>query len=90
MSEAEANNLPHYAPMIRDMMPDDRPRERMMQVGAAALSSAELTAIVLRTGTGGENVVRLAERLLVRCGGIPGLVRASAKELMQVDRKSVV
>ncbi|MCL4868773.1 MAG: DNA repair protein RadC [Anaerolineae bacterium] len=70
--------------MIRDMLPDDRPRERMMMVGAAALSSAELLAIVLRTGTGGENVVRLAERVLARFGGLPGLVRASPKEIMQV------
>ncbi len=84
MTESTENGLPHYAPMIRDMLPDDRPRERMMQVGAAALSSAELIAIVLRTGTGGENVVRLAERVLARFGGLPGLVRASAKEIIQV------
>ena len=54
-----------YVPMIRDLAEADRPRERLMQVGAQAVSTAELLAIILRTGTGGENVLRLAERLLV-------------------------
>ena len=84
MSEPQREDLPNYTPKIRDMLPDDRPRERLMQVGAAALSSAELIAILFRTGTRGENVVRVAERLLARFGGLPGLMRASAKEYTQV------
>lgn len=73
-----------YVPMIRDMAEHDRPRERLMQVGAGAVSSAELLAIILRTGSGGENVLRLAERLLTQFGSIPGLARASVHELMTV------
>jgi DNA repair protein RadC len=75
---------PGYAPMIRDLSAGDRPRERLMQVGERALSTAELLAITIRTGVGGENVVRLSERLLVHFGGLPGLARASITELQTV------
>ena len=75
---------PAYVLMIRDMAAQDRPRERLRQVGAGAVSTAELLAIVLRTGSGGENVLRLAERLLAEFGSLPGLSRASITELMNV------
>jgi len=80
----DAENNVAYVPMIRDMAVHDRPRERLMQVGATAVSSAELLAIILRTGSGGENVLRLAERLLIRFGSIPGLAKATVPELMTV------
>jgi DNA repair protein RadC len=73
-----------YAPMIRDMAAGDRPRERLVQVGPTAVSTAELLAILLRTGVPGENVVRLAERLLIQFKDLPGLARASIPELMTV------
>ena len=73
-----------YAVMIRDMRQEDRPRERFMQVGAQAVSTMELLAIILRTGTWGESVVRLAERLLAQLGSIPGLARATIPELTAV------
>ena len=53
-----------YSPMIRDMAAQERPRERLLQVGAHSISTAELLAIILRTGSGKENVLRLAEKLL--------------------------
>lgn len=80
----DAENNVAYMPMIRDMAEHDRPRERLIQVGPGAISSAELLAIVLRTGSGGENVLRLAERLLIRFGSIPGLAKATIPELMTV------
>ena len=70
-----------YRPLIRDMPSEERPRERLRQWGAAALSNAELLAIVLRTGGAGENVVAQATRLLSRFNGLPGLARASVGEL---------
>ncbi len=73
-----------YVPMMRDMPEHDRPRERLLKLGAQALSTAELLAINLRTGVGGENVLRLAERLLAHFGSLPGLSRASISELKQV------
>lgn len=75
---------PAYTPMIRDMAERDRPRERLRQVGPGAVSTTELLAIILRTGSGGENVLRLAERLLAEFGSLPGLSRASITELMNV------
>jgi len=73
-----------YAPMIRDMAAGERPRERFMLVGSTAVSTAELLAIILRTGVGGENVLRLAERLLMHFQDLPGLAHASIAELMTV------
>ncbi|MCA9933783.1 MAG: DNA repair protein RadC [Anaerolineales bacterium] len=73
-----------YVPMIRDMAEENRPRERLMRVGAQAVSTAELLAIILRTGVGGENVLRLAERLLSEFRDLPGLARATVAELTRV------
>ena len=70
-----------YQPMIRDMPQNLRPRERLVQAGESALSTSELLAIILRTGTDGENVLSMATRLLSRFGGLPGLARASFAEL---------
>ncbi len=73
-----------YNPMIRDMISDDKPRERLMKVGATAVSTAELLAIILRVGVRGESVLRLAERLLAHSGSLAGLSRASISELQEV------
>lgn len=73
-----------YAPMIRDLPQDQRPRERLIHAGSRALANAELLAIILRTGSGGESVVRLAERLLAHFGGLPGLGKATIAELCEV------
>ena len=45
---------------IRDWPSGERPRERLLQMGAASLSEAELLAIWLRHGTGGMNALDLA------------------------------
>jgi len=70
-----------YRPMIRDLPAGERPRERLTRVGEGALSTAELLAIILRTGVGGESVLDMATRLLFSYGGLPGLARASCAEL---------
>lgn len=77
------NQRVQYNPMIRDLPLGERPRERLIHYGAAALSTAELLAIILRIGTGGESVIRLAERLLARFDGLPGLAQAAIPELCQ-------
>ena len=71
-----------YRPMIRDLPPSERPRERFARVGEGALSTAELLAIILRTGVGGESVLDMATRLLSSYHGLSGLARASVPELM--------
>lgn len=70
-----------YRPKIKELPADERPRERLARAGEGALSTAELLAIILRTGVGGENVLALASRLLARYNGLPGLARASFAEL---------
>jgi DNA repair protein RadC len=73
-----------YTLMMRDMAAHNRPRERLLNVGERAVSTAELLAIILRTGAAGENVLRLAERLLITFKNLPGLARASIAELTEV------
>ena len=76
-----ATDITAYHPIIRDMPSDERPRERMRLRGPAALTNPELLAILLRTGSRGENVVSLATRLLAKFEGVDALGRASFAEL---------
>ncbi len=78
------NEKPVYSPLIHDMALEERPRERLLQVGATAVSTTELLAIIMRTGQAGESVLRLAEQLLMRFGNLPGLAQASITEMQQV------
>src|SRR5215207_7892232 len=69
---------------IHDLPDDERPRERLLQRGAATLSAAELLAIILRTGTTQENVLHLAERVLTQFEGLSGLASATVGDLEQI------
>jgi DNA repair protein RadC len=75
---------PNNSLSIRDMPQTERPRERLMALGAASLSTAELLAIILRTGTTEENVLRLCQRLLAQFDGLQGLMQATPAELQQL------
>jgi DNA repair protein RadC len=74
-----------YTPMLRDLPQDVHPSERMLMAGPGALSNAELLAILLRIGVAGESVVHVAENLLVRFGGLPGIAQANFEELCAVN-----
>jgi DNA repair protein RadC len=63
------------------MPTEERPRERLALYGAKSLSNTELIAILLRTGSAGENVISQSSRLLARFGGLGGLGRAAFAEL---------
>ena len=80
----EGMSLSEYQILIRDLPADERPRERLLAYGAAALSNTELVAILLRAGTAQESVLRLSERLLHRFENIRGLAQASPADLTQV------
>ena len=54
---------------LKELCLDDRPREKMVEKGPAALSNAELLAIMIRTGTGKMNVVEVARALLHNAEG---------------------
>lgn len=70
--------------LIRDMPEQERPRERLVALGADALRHAELIAIMLRTGMKGVSAIEIAEQLLKKFGTLDGLARASLAELNQV------
>jgi DNA repair protein RadC len=66
---------------VKEMPVDERPRERLMRAGPQALSTAELLAIILRVGVGGENVLTMASRLLATYEGLGGIARADFAQL---------
>jgi DNA repair protein RadC len=70
--------------LLRDVPHEERPRERMQQFGAQALSNAELLAILLRTGTYAESAVRLAQKVLIEAGSLRNLVDMSKDQLMTI------
>ena len=71
--------------LIADLPEDDRPRERLLRLGAGALSDCELVALVLRSGVVGTPVLKLAADLLERHGGLSGLVGTDARDL-KIDK----
>ena len=77
------NPSPRPVYRIQDLQAAERPRERLLTLGPQALSSAELIAILLRTGVPGENAVQVGQRLLHTFNGIAGLHRASVQELQR-------
>ncbi|MCK5877484.1 MAG: hypothetical protein KAG43_07605, partial [Candidatus Marithrix sp.] len=64
---------------ISDMPLDERPREKLLQRGAGALTNAELLAIFLRTGVRGKNAIELAKDLLKEFGDLRSLLGADQK-----------
>ena len=60
--------------LLTDLPPDARPREKLLNRGAASLADSELLALLLRTGMQGKNVLLLAQVLLDQFGGITGLL----------------
>lgn len=69
---------------ISEMEASERPRERLERHGAGVLSSAELIAIILNTGTTGESVLPLSQRILAENGGLSGLMRLEHADLAQI------
>ena len=64
----------------------ERPRERLLRHGAAALSDAELLAILLRTGNRGQSAVALAKQLLADSGtSLSRLLTTEPEQLMRMD-----
>lgn len=73
-----------YRTAIKDMPKDQRPRERLLREGPAALTDAELLAIMLRTGTPEASALELAAHTINFFGGLTQLVRAGVEELSSI------
>jgi DNA repair protein RadC len=70
---------------IKHWAEDDRPREKMLQHGAATLSKTELVAILINHGTRNKSAIELARDLLETCGGnLHKLARLSLGEIQKI------
>jgi DNA repair protein RadC len=69
---------------ITDWPASERPREKLIELGAEALSDAELLAIFLRVGVVGKSAVDLARDLLMQFGSLNGIYAANEKAISQV------
>ena len=81
---------PQQADALRDATPPppvppaEGPRERLRAEGGGRLSTAELIALLLRTGVRGSSALALAQRLLEQFGSLDGLARAGDAELARI------
>jgi DNA repair protein RadC len=66
---------------MRNLSPDDRPREKLRRHGAAALGDNELVALVVGSGCRGRDALAVANSVLTARGGVHGLVRSTWAEL---------
>ncbi len=82
-----------YRTKIKDWPEDERPREKLLKIGAENLSDAELIAIILRTGSGDITAVDLAKSMLVQNQNLQKLSERSTGELKKLkgigDTKAV-
>ncbi|MBK5912936.1 RadC family protein [Rhodocyclus purpureus] len=69
---------------ITDWPAPERPRERLLARGAAALSDAELLSIFLRVGVAGKSAVDLGRELIERFGSLARLFAATQDELAAI------
>jgi DNA repair protein RadC len=66
---------------MKELSPGDRPREKLLAHGAAALGDNELVALVLGSGCRERDALAVANELLASHGGLRGLVRSTADDL---------
>ncbi|ACD22744.1 JAB domain-containing protein [Clostridium botulinum] len=69
---------------IKDIPKKERPKEKLLSYGADTLNNSELLAIILRTGTKGENVLQLSNRLLSKFQGLDGVLEASLDDITSI------
>jgi DNA repair protein RadC len=69
---------------MKDLAPDDRPREKLCRLGVSALGDNELVALVLGNGSQRGDALTVANALLAANGGLHGLTRCSSDDLTRV------
>ena len=74
-----------YAMSLIHWPKKERPREKLIASGSNALSDSELIAVLLGTGSRGENAIDAARRVLGEAGGLAGLMRMEADDLLQLN-----
>jgi DNA repair protein RadC len=69
---------------MKELSPDDRPREKLLRHGAPALGDNELVALVLGSGCRGTGALALANEVLTTRGGLHGLARSTCDDLARL------
>jgi DNA repair protein RadC len=69
---------------MKELSPDDRPREKLLRHGAPALGDNELVALVLGSGCRGTGALALANEVLTTRGGLHGLARSTCDDLARI------
>ncbi|MEO8447968.1 MAG: DNA repair protein RadC [bacterium] len=69
---------------VRDLPKSERPRERLIRYGGETLSSSELLAVIINTGSKGESVMMISQKLIMRFGSLKGIMDASLEDLKQI------
>jgi DNA repair protein RadC len=69
---------------MKELSPDDRPREKLLRHGAAALGDNELVALILGSGRPRTSALGVANELLASHGGVHGLVRSAPDDFVRV------
>ena len=67
--------------LLKKLPREERPRERLLHAGGAALSDAELVAVLLRTGRPGMSAIEMGQELIAERGGLGGLLRVDPTKL---------
>ena len=70
---------------MKELSPDDRPREKLLRLSAAALGDNELVALVLGSGCREADALGVANELLRLRGGLHGLARSTCADLARVS-----
>ena len=70
---------------VKELPPDDRPREKLLLKGAQNLSDAELIAILLRTGKQGKSVIEIARELISNEGNLSMIASKTVDSLQRVS-----
>lgn len=82
MAPGDDPRVGNVTTMLADLDPAQRPRERMLRLGADALSDVELVALLLGSGRRGSSALDTARELLAAHGGLAGLARADSAALI--------
>jgi DNA repair protein RadC len=70
---------------VKELAPQDRPREKLMRAGAAALGDNELVALLVGSGTRSKSALAVAREVLEAAGGATGLARMELDDLTGVE-----
>lgn len=70
---------------LKELISEDKPREKLFKKGAEYLTDSELFAIILRTGNKSESVTELSNRILKRIGGVKNLKNMTINTLTKIE-----